>query len=330
MIKFTIRQMEYFEALAQTGHFGRAAALASVTQPALSAQIAEMEQRLECRLFERGSRAVRLTEEGRQLQPRIERILNELRELGTVAQRGRNRMEGRFRLGIIPTIAPYLLPRLLPDLRTRFPGLKVELREAITGTLIEETADGKLDGFVAALPIEHPRLVREELFVDRFLLAVPKDDPDFVAPPVPPESPVLERLMLLEDGHCMREQALAVCGRIRPVAMANYSATSLTTLLHMVAHGHGVTLIPEMAANADRAVPDLRIVPFAEPAPSRRVCMAWRTNGSRQEECRVLAQLIRNLAASDDTGNIQREPDPHDPEHEEAQREHGLAVANPV
>jgi LysR family hydrogen peroxide-inducible transcriptional activator len=293
MIKFTIRQMEYFEALAQAGHFGRAAALAGVTQPALSAQIAEMEQRLGCRLFERGSRNVRLTEEARQLQPRIEHILNELRELGTVAQRGRNAMQGRFRLGIIPTVAPYLLPRLLPDLRVRYPGLQVELREAITDTLIEETVDGRLDGFVAALPLDDPRLAAEELFVDRFLLAVPRDDPGFASPPVPPESPALERLMLLEDGHCMREQALAVCGKVRPVAMANYSATSLTTLLHMVAHGHGVTLIPEMAATADRAVPDLRIVPFTEPVPFRRICLAWRANSSRQDECRILAQLVR-------------------------------------
>jgi LysR family transcriptional regulator, hydrogen peroxide-inducible genes activator len=314
MIKFTIRQMEYFEALAQTGHFGRAATMAGVTQPALSAQIAEMEQRLDCRLFERGGRNVRLTEDARQLRPRIERILNELRELGSIAQRGRNTMQGRFRLGIIPTVAPYLLPRLLPDLRQRYPSFQVELREAITDTLIAETVDGRLDGFVAALPVEHARLVHEELFIDRFLLAVPRDDPGFASPPVAPESPALERLMLLEDGHCMREQALAVCGKVRPVAMANYSATSLTTLLHMVAHGHGVTLIPEMAANADRAVPDLRIVPFTDPAPSRRICMAWSGNSSRQDECRILASLVRDVAASDHSDKVQRQPHPHDTE----------------
>lgn len=330
MIKFTIRQMEYFEALAQTGHFGRAASLTGVTQPALSAQIAEMEERLQCRLFERGGRDVRLTEEARQLQPRIERILNELRELGSLAQRGRNPMQGRFRLGIIPTIAPYLLPRLLPNLRQRYPNLQVELREAITGTLIEETANGQLDGFVAALPVDHPRLVWEALFDDRFLLAIPKDDPELVSPPVPPESPVLERLMLLEDGHCMREQALAVCGKVRPVAMANYSATSLTTLLHMVAHGHGVTLIPDMATNADRAMPGLRIVPFAEPAPSRRICMAWRANSSRQDECRILARLISDVAGSDNTEKVKRQPDPHDAEDEIADGEDRAAVAKPV
>lgn len=293
MIKLTLRQLEYFEALAQARHFGRAAALVGVTQPALSAQIAELEQRLGCRLFERERGGARLTEEARLLRPRLERVLNEARELETAARRGRSTLHGRFRLGIIPTVAPYVLPRLLPRIREGFPELTVELREAVTGALIEETVTGRLDAFVAALPIDHVRLTAEELFEDRFLLAVPRSDPAPVSPPVLPESPVLERLMLLEDGHCMRDQALAICGRVRPVAMANYSATSLTTLLHMVAHGHGVTLIPEMAAGADTPVPEIRIVPFAEPVPARHICMAWRRNGPRQAECRLLAELIR-------------------------------------
>ena len=330
MINFTIRQMEYFEALAQTGHFGRAAAQVGVTQPALSAQIAEMEQRLQCRLFERGGRDVQLTEEGRLLQPRIERVLNDLRELGSAAQRGRNAMHGRFRLGIIPTIAPYLLPRLLPKLREHYPELRVELREAITGTLIEETAGGRLDAFIAALPIEHPRLMWEEVLVDPFLLAVPKDDPDFTSPPVRPESPVLERLMLLEDGHCMREQALAVCGKVRPVAMANYSATSLTTLLHMVAHGHGVTLIPEMAASADKVAADLKIVPFAEPAPMRRICLAWRVSSSRQDECRMLAKVVRGVATSEGTDQRDDQRDPHSGEQKIPKRKDRPAVPDTV
>lgn len=330
MISFTIRQMEYFEALAQVGHFGRAAAQVGVTQPALSAQIAEMEQRLGCQLFERGGRAVRLTEPGRQLQPRIEKLLNELRDLGSIAQRGRSAMQGRFRLGIIPTVAPYLLPRLLPELRAHYPGLEVELREAITGTLMEETVSGRLDGFVAALPIDQPRLMWEEVFSDRFLLALPKDDPELTSPPVQPESPVLERMMLLEDGHCMREQALAVCGRVRPVAMANYSATSLTTLLHMVAHGHGVTLIPEIAAKADKAAGDLRIVPFAEPAPMRRICLAWRVNSSRQDECQMLAEIVRAIAGSGGAQKHGDQPDPHAAERQIAEREYRTAIPKSI
>lgn len=295
MIRLTIRQMEYFEALAETLHFGRAAELAGVTQPALSSQIAEMEERLGRRLFERGGRKVHLSEEARALKPRIERVLAEIREIEAAGRRGLSAMEGRFRLGVIPTVAPYLLPALLPEMRKRFPALSVELREAVTATLVEETAAGRLDGMIAALPLEHPAISVEPLFEDRFFLAVPASDPGFVAPPVPPESPALERLMLLEEGHCMREQALAVCGSVRPAAMANYGATSLTTLLQMVAHGQGVTLIPEMARAASEAMQELRIVPFAEPMPARLLGFAWRRNSSRQEECRALAGIIRSL-----------------------------------
>lgn len=297
MIKLTVRQMEYFDAVAQTLHFGRAAALAGVSQPALSSQIAEMEERLGCRLFERGGKAVRLTDEAQLLQPRIERLLNELREVERLAAQGRGAMEGRFRLGIIPTVAPYLLPRMLPAIRARFPRLQLELREAVTGTLAEETTARRLDAFVAAAPIETPGLVTEELFADRFFLAVPEGDPEFDAPPVPPESPALERLMLLEEGHCMREQALSVCGSVKPVAMASYGATSLTTLLQMVAHGMGVTLVPEMAVQAAGSSPDLKIVPFAEPMPERTICLAWRRNGPLQEECLALAGIMRELNA---------------------------------
>lgn len=297
MIRLTIRQLEYFQALAEAGHFGRAARLAGVSQPALSAQIAEMEERLGCPLFERGRRAVGLTEEGRAILPRVERLLAEARELEAVARRGRRAMEGRFRLGIIPTVAPYLLPRVLPELRRRFPELQTELREAVTDVLAEAAVTGGIDAFVAAMPVEHQSLIAEPLFTDRFLLAVPPGDPGFASPPVPPESPALERLMLLEEGHCLREQALAVCGRIKPVTMARYGATSLTTLLQMVAHGMGVTLIPEMAVAGAGATAGIKVVPFAEPQPARTICLVWRRNGPRQDECRVLAEVIRAVNA---------------------------------
>lgn len=330
MIKLTIRQMEYFEALAETLHFGRAAALAGVTQPALSSQIAEMEARLGFRLFERGHRTIHLTEEARAIRPRIERILVELREIETAARSGPGAMQGRFRLGVIPTVAPYLLPRLLPELRRRFPGLAVELREAVTSTLIEETAAGRLDGMIAALPLDNPALAIELLFEDRFFLAVPRDDPGFVAPPVPPESPVLERLMLLEEGHCMRDQALAVCGNVRPAAMANYGATSLTTLLQMVAHGQGVTLVPEMASEASQAMPDLRIVPFAEPMPSRMLAFAWRKSSGRAGECRALAAMIRELSPASGAQQVDGQQHPHDQHDHEAGDEGRLAETNAV
>lgn len=295
MIKVTVRQLEYFDALAQTLHFGRAAQMAGISQPALSAQIAEMEERLGCRLFERGGKSVRMTDEAQALLPRIEKLLGDLREIERIARDGREAMEGRFRLGIIPTVAPYLLPRILPEIRARFPKLQLELREAVTATLIEETTARRLDAFVAAQPLDGPGLVVEKLFADRFFLAVQAGDPAFAAPPVPPESPALERLMLLEEGHCLREQALAVCGNVKPVAMASYGATSLTTLLQMVAHGMGVTLVPEMAAQSAADMRELKIVPFAEPMPQRTICLAWRRNGPLHQECQALAAIIREV-----------------------------------
>jgi LysR family transcriptional regulator, hydrogen peroxide-inducible genes activator len=296
MIRLTVRQMLYFETLAETLHFGRAAKAAGVTQPALSAQIAEMEERLGCRLFLRDSRTVEMTEEARAIQPRIERVLAEIREVETIARRGRIAMEGRFRLGIIPTVAPYLLPVVLPDLRRRFPAMQLELREAVTATLVEETVDGRLDGFVAALPLENAAIVAEPMFEDRFFLAVPEADPGFENPPVPPESPELERLMLLEEGHCLREQALAVCGSVKPATLQNYGATSLTTLLQMVAHGFGITLVPEMAASAAADIRDLKIVTFSEPQPARTICLGRRRNSPRRDECAALASVIAELS----------------------------------
>lgn len=295
MIHVTIRQLLYFEALSHTLHFGRAAEYAGVSQPALSAQIAEMELRLGCKLFERGAKGVRLTEDAVALQPRIEKILNSIRELETVALSGRLATERRFRLGIIPTVAPYILPAILAELKARFPALVVELREAVTATLVEEVNAGRVDALIAALPLDYPGLQIEELFGDRFFLAVPADDATIIAPPVPPGSPVLERLMLLEEGHCLRDQALSICGRVRPLAMANYGATSLTTLMQMVAHGLGVTLVPEIALAAANEMRDLKVVPFAEPEPERKLCLAWRRTSQRNAECAELAAIIREL-----------------------------------
>ena len=295
MITLTLRQMQYFQALAESRHFGRAAKIAGISQPALSAQIAEMENRLSCLLFERGHGTVRLTEEGQAILPRIRAILADVDDMEADIRRGREVMAGRFRLGIIPTVAPYLLPHVLPEIKRCFPALQIELKEAVTDQLTEDAETGGLDAFIAALPIESPGIVAEPLFDDRFFLAVAADDHGVGSPPVPPEGPALERLMLLEEGHCLRDQALAVCGQVKPVAMARYGATSLTTLLQMVAHGMGVTLIPEMAIEAAAQMHNLRIVPFAEPMPARTICLAWRRNGPRRDECRLLAELIATV-----------------------------------
>jgi len=310
MIHLTIRQMEYFEALAETLHFGRAARLVGVTQPALSAQIAELERRLGCRLFERDARTVRLTEHALSIRPRIERLLADIRELEAKAGGEREAMQGRFRLGVIPTIAPYFLPSVLPALKARFPMLSVELRESVTQTLVEETVAGQLDAIVAALPLHHGALTVEQLFPDRFFLAVPAADKNFIAPPVAPESPELERLMLLEEGHCLRDQALAICGAVRPKAMASFGATSLTTLLQMVAHGQGITLIPEMAA-ASGGMDGIRVVPFAKPEPARAIGMAWRRNSSRQKDCQALARFLADVGGRSAGQEVDGQHAPH-------------------
>lgn len=293
MIRVTLRQMQYFEALAETLHFGRAAELVGISQPALSSQIAEMESQLGFRLFERGGGSVHLTEDALAYRPRIERILSEVRELETVAMRDKKALDGRFRLGIIPTIAPYLLPHLLPQLKTHFPDLRIEIREAVTAVIREETLSGRLDGMIAAAPFDDAALASEPLFEDRFLLAIPTDDVARVAAPVHPESLVFERLILLEEGHCLREDALAICGRVKPMSMASFGATSLTTLLHMVGHGLGVTLLPEIAAGAAYGLPDVALVPFSEPVPARTICLAWRKSSHRRGDHLLLAETIR-------------------------------------
>jgi LysR family hydrogen peroxide-inducible transcriptional activator len=330
MIRLTIRQLEYFDALVQTRHFGRAAGLVGVTQPALSAQIGEMEQRLDTRLFTRGGKAVDLTEEGRALQARVEAILADLRELENAARRGRLAMTGRLRLGIIPTVAPYALPGILPELRRLFPGLALELREAVTQVLVDETLAGRIDAAIVALPLHRPGLAAEPIARDPFLLAIPASEPGFVKPPVPPESPMLERLMLLEEGHCMRDQALALCGEMRPAAMANYGATSLTTLLQMVAHGFGVTLIPSIALRSAQDLRDIRIVPFAEPAPARTLGLVWRRAGARAGQCAALAPTLRRILASGEAGNVDGEQQPQHQQRQEPEGEGGLAVAQAV
>lgn len=293
----TVRQMIYFEALAQTLHFGRAAELSGVTQPALSAQIAEMEERLGCRLFERGGRAVQMTETALALQPRIERILTDIREVESLARRERGDMQGRFRLGMIPTVAPYILPHILPELKSRFPALLLELREAVTQSLVTEATAGRLDGFVAALPLDHPGLVTETLFEDRFFLAVPDSDPAFALPPVPPDSPALERLMLLEEGHCLRDQALAFCAtaarsRSHSAGGTAFGASSLATVMQMVANGYGVTLIPQLAADVERRDGRVKFLRLENPQPGRRVGLVFRRSSPRKADFATLGELV--------------------------------------
>lgn len=295
MISITLRQMAYFEALAELRHFGRAARVSHVTQPALSAQIAEMEERLGVRLFERTGRAALLTADGERLRPAIARILAAARDLEMQARRGHGLLEGRFRLGIIPTIAPYILPGLLEAVARQHPGLALEVREAVTPALVELTVAGELDAMLAAAPLAHESLATLDLFEDRFFLAAASGDPAFEEPPVAPANPVLERLMLLGEGHCLRDQALELCGDVKPLTMASYGATSLGTLLQMVEHGIGVTLVPEMALAVEGRRQGLRMLPFTAPEPSRTVCLGFRRTAGRERDIAALGDLLREI-----------------------------------
>lgn len=289
---FSVRQMRYFDILANTLHFRKAAEMARISQPALSAQIAEMELALGATLFERTRRTVVLTEMGRRLLPRIRGILDEIRSLEELAGQRRGTLRGRLRLGIIPTIAPYLLPLLIPDLRAAYPELAIELREAVTSKLVEDLRLGDLDAVIAALPIDGEGTITKPLFRDRFLIATSNNDIDVLTSPMTQEDVALERLLLLEEGHCLRDQALAVCSNVKQRQLVNYGATSMATLLQMVSHGMGLTLIPEIAVRTEAGRNNVRIVAFADPEPSREIGLIWRKQSERREDFEALAITI--------------------------------------
>ena len=291
----TLKQMRYFDALATTLHFGRAAELAHVSQPALSAQIGELERHLGLKLVERGRGATILTRDGERLLPRIRAILAEvgLLEANTA---GRGVMEGLMRLGIIPTVAPYLVPSLVPRLRGRHRGIEIELKESITANLVDDLKIGRLDAIVAAMPLDDDGLVVEALFEDRFLIAGSEDADCILVSPMAQEEVDATRLLLLEEGHCLRDQALAVCSAADGRRLVNYGATSMATLLQMVGHGMGLTLVPEIALAAEAGRHSMRFVRFATPEPLRTVCLAWRRGSARKADFEQLGQTITECA----------------------------------
>jgi LysR family hydrogen peroxide-inducible transcriptional activator len=298
--------MRYFEALATTRHFGRAAALVHVSQPALSSQIMEMEDHLGIKLVERSRAGVLLTLKGAEVLRRIRVILGEVERLEeTVRERG-GLLGGLIRIGIIPTVAPYLVPHLVPHLRENYPAIEIELKEAVTDRLVAELADGRLDAVIAALPVEADNIEAQVLFSDRFFMAVADNDREILTSPMTEAQVDADRLLLLEEGHCLRDQALAVCGTAGKRSLVNFGATSMATLLQMVSHDMGMTLIPEMAISSETARNNLRIVPFAEPAPSREIGLIWRRSSSRAEDMAALADAIVSCAPP--TGDIAGSP----------------------
>lgn len=289
--------MRYFDALATTRHFGKAAEIVAVSQPALSAQIAEMERLLDVKLVERQRSGVILTREGEELLPEIRDILERAERLADRVKPRQGLFGGRLRLGIIPTVAPYLVPRLIPELRRRYPQLVIELKELLTTGCIDDLKHGRLDCAIVALPVSAEGIESTLLFEDRFLIASAEDESTILMSPMTEDRVDVERLLLLEEGHCLRDQALAVCGTSAGRRVANYGATSMATLLQMVSHGMGITLIPEIAVKDEASRNRMRIVPFADPQPSRRIGLVWRSSASgKRQDFEALGEAISQSA----------------------------------
>lgn len=288
----TIRQMRYFEALAATLHFGRAAEMVHVSQPALSAQIMEMEKHLGVKLVERTRSNTLLTDKGHEILAHARTVLAAVDRLEEAARRSSGTLEGLLRLGIIPTVAPYLVPKMVPYLRREHPLIEIELKEAVTDRLLGDLAEGRLDAIIAAIPIEMDSVVAKSLFVDRFYMAMSANESDVLLSPMTETAVDPDRLLLLEEGHCLREQALSVCKAASKRSLVNFGATSMTTLLQMVSNDMGMTLIPELAIETETARTLIRIVPFTEPAPSREIGLIWRRSSPRRADMEALAEAI--------------------------------------
>jgi LysR family hydrogen peroxide-inducible transcriptional activator len=293
----TIRQLQYLKLLAEHGAFGKAAEAAHVTQPTLSAGIQELERTLGAPVVDRARTGVILTSVGEEALRRATVILNEAEELVEAAKNAGQPLTGRFRLGVIPTIAPFLLPSALPLLRQRFPKLRLFLREDLTQRLIAELKAGRLDAALIALPFEMGGLEWAHVADDELLAALPADHPLAKLKTTTPEALEQENLILLEDGHCLREHALSAC-RLNPPRMSAgeepFAATSLPTLVQMVGSGLGVTFLPQMAVSAGLAeTAQVAVRPIEADHPAREIVVAWRAGSNRRAEGKLLAEVLK-------------------------------------
>lgn len=294
MINITLKQLRYFEALARLGHFGRAADACAISQPALSMQIKELEDMLGAPLFERGPKQLWLTGLGEELVARAQAILRSVDELGDLARAARDRLAGRLRIGVIPTVAPYLLPRVIGALARLHPDLDIHVRETQTKRLLDELAQGRLDTAIVALPASEPSLTEVPLFEEPFLLVRPLGD---AGKPVPDPDALREmRLLLLEEGHCFRDQALSFCNLQAATPREIMDGSSLSTLVQMVAAGMGVTLIPEMAVPVETRSAAVACSRFAAPEPSRTIGMVWRRTSPLSKQLTDIAATVRQSA----------------------------------
>lgn len=286
-----MKHLRYFEALAQHRHFGRAAEACSISQPALSLQVKELEEIVGAPLVERGTRQIRLTGLGESFAARARVILRAVEELGDLARASHRPFSGQLRLGVIPTVAPYLLPSVINSLTQRYPALDLLPRESTTQRLIGELMNGRLDAAILALPVSEPALTAVSLFEEEFFLVRPQADAD---KPVPSAETLQDmRLLLLEEGHCFRDQAISFCKISVSPSHDLIEGNSLSTLVQMVGAGIGVTLIPEMAVPVETRSAPVSVVRLAAPRPSRTIGMVWRKTNPLSDELAQIAGIVR-------------------------------------
>lgn len=287
----TMKHLRYFDALARIGHFGRAAESCSISQPALSVQIRELEELVGAPLVERGGRSIRLTGLGEEFAGRTRDILRAVDELEALGRAAHGPLAGRLRLGVIPTVAPYLLPGVIKALTRDYPALDLRPREAITQRLIEDLAEARLDVAIVALPVSEPVLEEMPLFAEEFMLVRPLEE---AGKPVPASNRLHEmRLLLLEEGHCFRDQALSVCSIDAATTRSLMEGSSLTTLVQMVGAGIGVTLIPQMAIDIETRSSPVCVFRLAEPRPTRTIGMIWRKTNPLAGQFARIGEIIR-------------------------------------
>jgi LysR family hydrogen peroxide-inducible transcriptional activator len=292
-----LRDLRYLVALAEHRHFGRAAEASFVSQPTLSTQIKKLEDELGVALVERTPRKVLLTEVGREIAQRAREVLNEVDQIKAIARRTLDPESGTVRLGIFPTLGPYLLPHVVPRIRERFPRLELLLVEEKTEAVLRLLREGRLDAGVLALPVHDDQLHAEFLFEEPFLLAVPEQHELSHRKALKMDELADQSLLLLDDGHCLRDQALEVCHLSGANEKSGFRATSLETLRQMVAANVGITLLPTLAVQPPVAHSDnVHLVPFrGNQAPSRRIAMVWRKSSAMAGFLKKLAEIFRDL-----------------------------------
>jgi LysR family transcriptional regulator, hydrogen peroxide-inducible genes activator len=294
-LHLSLRALGYLVALADTRHFGKAAARCFVSQPTLSAQIKKMEEQLGVQLVERGQQ-VRLTDIGERIVERARRVIDEAREIEELARDFQDPLAGELRIGLIPTVGPYLLPHIAAPLHEKFPRLKLLLLEHQTHRMVELLKSGELDVGILALPIPMERLITRVLYAESFQVALPQGHPLAKRRRLALDDLDGETLLLLEDGHCLRDQALAACRLARVREAPDFRATSLETLRQMVAAGVGITLLPSLAVEQqDARAPTMVVRRFQDPEPSRTIAAAWRPGCAREETIAHVCNAIEGL-----------------------------------